>query len=134
MSADVALAPDAVTSLPGAAAAAVAWRLAGQLHVTVIAKATFSFVIDAPMRRSKPQEILRAEVHHANNPGRSIRLSGSYGCRVRTDLPEIVSLAARGLIDVSKAISRRYPLDQCGEAYQALGRGEILGRAVLTIP
>lgn len=64
---------------------------------------------------------------------RSIRLTGSYGCRVRTDMPEIVSLAARGLIDVSKAISRRYRLDQCAEAYQALGRGEILGRAILTV-
>lgn len=65
---------------------------------------------------------------------RSIRLTGSYGCRVRTDMPEIVSLAARGLIDVSKAISRRYPLEECGRAYEALSRGEILGRAILTLP
>jgi S-(hydroxymethyl)glutathione dehydrogenase/alcohol dehydrogenase len=64
---------------------------------------------------------------------RSIRLTGSYGCRVRTDMPEIVSLAARGLIDVSRAISRRYRFDQCAEAYQALGRGEILGRAIVTV-
>jgi succinate semialdehyde reductase (NADPH) len=64
---------------------------------------------------------------------RSIRLTGSYGCRVRTDMPEIVSLAARGLIDVGKAISRRYPLEECGGAYDALSRGEILGRAILTI-
>ncbi|HLY09609.1 MAG TPA: zinc-binding dehydrogenase [Planctomycetota bacterium] len=64
---------------------------------------------------------------------RSIRLTGSYGCRVRTDMPEIVSLAARGLIDVSKSISRRYRLEQCGAAYEALGRGEILGRAILTL-
>ena len=64
---------------------------------------------------------------------RSIRLIGSYGCRVRTDMPEIVSLAARGLIDVSKSISRRYRFDRCAEAYEALGRGEILGRAVLTV-
>ncbi len=64
---------------------------------------------------------------------RSIRLTGSYGCRVRTDMPEIVSLAGRGLLDVSKSISRRYRFDQCAEAYQALGRGEILGRAILTL-
>jgi len=64
---------------------------------------------------------------------RSIRLTGSYGCRVRTDMPEIVSLAARGLIDVSKSISRRYRLDQCVEAYQALNRGEIMGRAIITM-
>jgi len=64
---------------------------------------------------------------------RSIRLTGSYGCRVRTDLPEIVSLAARGLIDVTKSISRRYRLEQCASAYEALSRGEILGRAILTL-
>jgi len=63
---------------------------------------------------------------------RSIRLTGSYGCRVRTDMPEIVRLAARGLIDVSKSISRRYRLEECGEAYQALNRGEIMGRAIVT--
>jgi S-(hydroxymethyl)glutathione dehydrogenase/alcohol dehydrogenase len=65
---------------------------------------------------------------------RSIRLTGSYGCRVRTDLPEIVALAGRGLIDVSRAISRRFAFADCAEAYRALDRGEILGRAILTIP
>ncbi len=64
---------------------------------------------------------------------RSIRLTGSYGCRVRTDMPEIVSLASRGLIDVSKSISRRYRFEECAEAYQALNRGEIMGRAIVTI-
>jgi succinate semialdehyde reductase (NADPH) len=64
---------------------------------------------------------------------RSIRLTGSYGCRVRTDMPEIVGLAARGLIDVSKPISRRYRLEECPEAYQALNRGEIMGRAIVTL-
>jgi len=63
---------------------------------------------------------------------RSIRLTGSYGCRVRTDMPEIVSLASRGLIDVSKSISRRYRFEECAEAYQALNRGEIMGRAIVT--
>lgn len=65
---------------------------------------------------------------------RSIRLTGSYGCRVRTDMPEIVSLAERGLIDVSRSISRRYRLEECAEAYQALNRGEIMGRAIVTVP
>jgi succinate semialdehyde reductase (NADPH) len=64
---------------------------------------------------------------------RSIRLTGSYGCRVRTDMPEIVGLAARGLIDVKKPISRRYRLEECQEAYQALNRGEIMGRAIVTL-
>jgi succinate semialdehyde reductase (NADPH) len=64
---------------------------------------------------------------------RSIRLTGSYGCRVRTDMPEIVSLAGRGLIDVSKPISRRYRFEQIAEAYDALNRGEIMGRAIVTM-
>jgi S-(hydroxymethyl)glutathione dehydrogenase/alcohol dehydrogenase len=64
---------------------------------------------------------------------RSIRLAGSYGCRVRTDMPEIVALAARGLIDLAKPISRRYGLQECAQAYQALGRGEIVGRAIVVL-
>ncbi|WP_437677029.1 DUF2169 family type VI secretion system accessory protein [Sorangium sp. So ce131] len=69
------LAADAATALPGAAAAAVAWRAQGALHVTVIAKATFAFAPDAVMPRIEPQEILRAEVHHGDHPGRSVRFT-----------------------------------------------------------
>jgi uncharacterized protein YjbI with pentapeptide repeats len=70
-----ALAPDAVQALPGVAGAAVAWRFQGRIRVTVIAKATFDFASDEPMRRRTPQEIVHAEVHYGNNPGRSLRLS-----------------------------------------------------------
>ncbi|MDC0740836.1 DUF2169 family type VI secretion system accessory protein [Polyangium mundeleinium] len=65
----------AVIALPASAAAAIAWRTAGQLHLTVIAKATFAFVPDADMQRADPQPILRAEVHHGNNPSRSVRFT-----------------------------------------------------------
>lgn len=65
----------AVTPLPGSAAAVMAWRARGQLHLTVIVKATFAFVPGAAMTRVKPQEILRAEVHHGKNPGRSARFT-----------------------------------------------------------
>ncbi len=64
---------------------------------------------------------------------RSIRLTGSYGARVRTDLPELVSLAARGLIELSRPISRRYRLEECAVAYGALDRGEVLGRAIVVM-
>ncbi|WP_437324092.1 DUF2169 domain-containing protein [Sorangium sp. So ce381] len=66
----------AVTPLKGAAAAAIAWRTQGRHYVTVIAKASFAFAIDAVMWRTDPQEILPAEVHHGKNPARSIRWSG----------------------------------------------------------
>src|ERR1700722_9739826 len=71
-----AFAPDAALALPLAAAALVAWRSGGQLHATVIAKATFAFAPDTDMPRVEPQAILSAEVHHGNNPARSGRFTG----------------------------------------------------------
>jgi uncharacterized protein YjbI with pentapeptide repeats len=62
-----------VTPLPGSDAAAMAWRYRGRLYVTVIAKATFALLHDAPMRLVEPQPIHRAEVHHGKHPGRSVR-------------------------------------------------------------
>lgn len=64
---------------------------------------------------------------------RGIQLCGSYGCRVRTDLPEVLQLAAHGQIDISRPITRRYRLEQVDEAYQALNRGEIVGRAIVVM-
>ncbi len=64
---------------------------------------------------------------------RGIRLSGSYGCRVRTDLPDVLRLASTGQINVTKPITRRYALEQADEAYQALNRGEIVGRAIVVM-
>jgi S-(hydroxymethyl)glutathione dehydrogenase/alcohol dehydrogenase len=64
---------------------------------------------------------------------RGIQLMGSYGSRVRTDLPEVLALAARGQVSVSQPITRRYRLDQADEAYAALNRGEIVGRAIVTM-
>jgi S-(hydroxymethyl)glutathione dehydrogenase/alcohol dehydrogenase len=62
---------------------------------------------------------------------RGITLCGSYGCRVRTDLPELIRMTEAGQIKVTEPISRRYALDQVDEAYQALNRGEIVGRAII---
>jgi S-(hydroxymethyl)glutathione dehydrogenase/alcohol dehydrogenase len=64
---------------------------------------------------------------------RSIQLMGSYGSRVRTDLPELLGLAARGQVSASQPITRRYRLEQVDEAYAALNRGEIIGRAIVTM-
>ena len=64
---------------------------------------------------------------------RGIQLMGSYGSRVRTDLPELLALAARVQVSVSEPITRRYHLEQADEAYAALNRGEIIGRAIVTI-
>ena len=64
---------------------------------------------------------------------RGIQLMGSYGSRVRTDLPEVLTLAARGQVSVSQPITRRYPLERADEAYATLNRGEIVGRAIITM-
>jgi S-(hydroxymethyl)glutathione dehydrogenase/alcohol dehydrogenase len=64
---------------------------------------------------------------------RGIRLQGSYGARVRRDMPEIIRLATGGAISVTRPITRRYRLDQADEAYRALDRGEVTGRAIVVM-
>jgi S-(hydroxymethyl)glutathione dehydrogenase/alcohol dehydrogenase len=64
---------------------------------------------------------------------RGVSIIGSYGARTRADLPAVIELARRGAVDVTRAVTRRYTLDQAAEAYDALNRGEIVGRAIVTI-
>jgi len=58
---------------------------------------------------------------------------GSFGARTRTDLPEVVRIAAEGHVDATGLVTRRYALTEVDEAYQALARGEITGRAVVVM-
>jgi S-(hydroxymethyl)glutathione dehydrogenase/alcohol dehydrogenase len=64
---------------------------------------------------------------------RGIQIMGSYGSRVRTDMPDVLALAARGQVSASQPITRRYRLDDADAAYSALNRGEIVGRAIVTM-
>jgi S-(hydroxymethyl)glutathione dehydrogenase/alcohol dehydrogenase len=64
---------------------------------------------------------------------RGIQIVGSFGCRVRTDMPDLLALAAAGKIDVRASITRRYPLARVNEAFEALERGEIVGRAIVVM-
>ena len=64
---------------------------------------------------------------------RGISVVGSLGCRVRTDMPDLIRLAAEGKLDVKASISRRYRLDQINDAYGAMERGEIVGRAIVVM-
>ena len=64
---------------------------------------------------------------------RGITVAGSYGARVRGDMPEILRLVAAGKIDVSTPISRRVSLDQINEAYDDLSKGKITGRAIVVM-
>jgi len=64
-----------VTSLGGAACGTALWRMAERLHVTVIVKGSFELVPDSAMNLAPADEIVTAEVHHHNNPTRSVRLT-----------------------------------------------------------
>jgi Zn-dependent alcohol dehydrogenase len=62
---------------------------------------------------------------------RGYTIIGSFGARTRSDLPEVVRLAAEGHFNSADLVTRRYSLDSADDAYQALARGEITGRAVV---
>jgi S-(hydroxymethyl)glutathione dehydrogenase/alcohol dehydrogenase len=48
-------------------------------------------------------------------------------------MPDVLALAARGQVSASQPITRRYALEQADTAYSALNRGEIVGRAIVTM-
>ena len=62
---------------------------------------------------------------------RSQSILGSYGARTRQDLPAVVDLAARGIINYRDLVTRRCPLEEAAEGYQALRDRQIQGRAVV---
>jgi succinate semialdehyde reductase (NADPH) len=62
---------------------------------------------------------------------RGLRIIGSFGARTRVDMPEVIRLASRGAFRPEKMVTRRFRLAECDEAYQALARGEIVGRAIV---
>lgn len=72
-----------------------------------------------------------AEVEINRTVRRSQSILGSYGARTRQDLPAVVDLAARGVINYRDVVSRRIPLEEAGAGYEALRNREITGRAVV---
>jgi S-(hydroxymethyl)glutathione dehydrogenase/alcohol dehydrogenase len=78
----------------------------------------------APGKTSAPVEITRLV-------RRGLRIIGSYGARTRADMPEIIRLAARGTFRPETIVTKRFPLEEADAAYQALARGEIVGRAIV---
>jgi S-(hydroxymethyl)glutathione dehydrogenase/alcohol dehydrogenase len=63
---------------------------------------------------------------------RGLRIIGSFGARTRADMPEVIRLAARGAFHPERTVTRRFSLADADHAYQALARGEIAGRAIIT--
>jgi succinate semialdehyde reductase (NADPH) len=62
---------------------------------------------------------------------RELRIAGSYGARTRTDMPEIIRLATKGIFRLETMVTQRFPLAEADTAYKALARGEIVGRAIV---
>lgn len=69
----------------------------------------------------------------ARLPRRKLRILGSYGGRPRTDVPALLRLVERGVLRPQAMVSRRFALDDADAAYQALARGEIVGRALVDV-
>jgi succinate semialdehyde reductase (NADPH) len=65
---------------------------------------------------------------------RGLRIQGSYGARPRSDMPRLLALIERGVVEPQQAVTRKFTLDEAPEAYQALDRREIVGRAIVTMP
>jgi S-(hydroxymethyl)glutathione dehydrogenase/alcohol dehydrogenase len=78
----------------------------------------------APGTTTAPLEITRLV-------RRSQRVIGSYGARTRSDMPRVLDLAAHGVFRPEDVVTRHYALEQVDEAYTALTRGEIAGRAII---
>jgi S-(hydroxymethyl)glutathione dehydrogenase/alcohol dehydrogenase len=78
----------------------------------------------APGTTTAPLEITRLV-------RRSQRVIGAYGARTRSDMPRVLDLAARGILRPEAVVTRRYALEQVDDAYAALARGEIAGRAII---
>ncbi|MBA8825379.1 Zn-dependent alcohol dehydrogenase [Saccharopolyspora lacisalsi] len=64
---------------------------------------------------------------------KKLQIKGSYGAKPRRDMPVLLDLVARGRLRPQDTVSRRYPLEEVGEAYAALDRGEVRGRAMIDI-
>jgi succinate semialdehyde reductase (NADPH) len=64
---------------------------------------------------------------------KGVHIIGSYGGKPRIDMPEIIALASKGIIDVENVISEQFKLEQINEAFEKLEKGGIKGRAVIKL-
>jgi S-(hydroxymethyl)glutathione dehydrogenase/alcohol dehydrogenase len=81
----------------------------------------------APVQDRAPVDITRIV-------RRGLRIQGSYGARPRSDMPRLLALIERGVVRPHDSVTRRVSLQEAPEAYAALARGEIVGRAIVTMP
>jgi succinate semialdehyde reductase (NADPH) len=64
---------------------------------------------------------------------REVKLMGSYGARPTVDMPALIGLVSKGTVKIQEEITKRYGLDGANEAFEAMKRGEIVGRAIIEL-
>ena len=66
-------------------------------------------------------------------PRRKLQIRVPSDASPRRDMPILLDLVARGKLRPQDAVSKHYAFDEVQQAYDALDRGEIQGRAVIDI-
>ena len=79
-----------------------------------------------------PAEV-RAPIDITRLVRRGLQIVGSYGARPRADMPSLLALVDRGVLDPVRSVSRSFPLEQAQLAYEELDRRAIVGRALVTM-
>jgi succinate semialdehyde reductase (NADPH) len=136
-------ATDVVNSSSGDAAARVI-ELSGGRGVDVAFEAlgrkdTFSLAVDVLDDGGRAVVVgiapagSRGEIDLARLVRRKLSILGSYGARAQSDMPQLINLVRQGVVRPKDVITRRYSLDEAPAAYDALARGEIVGRAVIEV-
>ena len=64
---------------------------------------------------------------------RGVKIIGSYGGKPRIDMPEVIALASKGIINIDDAVSTTYKLEEINSAFEKLEQGGIIGRAIIKI-
>ncbi|KAH7427071.1 hypothetical protein KP509_10G029000 [Ceratopteris richardii] len=72
-----------------------------------------------------------AEIDLVRLVRRQVKIIGSYGARARQDLPTILGLAEMGAFDIKSTVSEKHTLEEANSIYEALHRGQVLGRAIV---
>ena len=85
-------------------------------------------------RSASPRPDHGAGRDHAAGPPRAAHRSARTAPASRADMPEILALAGRGDLAPRRCVTRRFALDEAAAAYEALDRGEIVGRAIVVMP
>ncbi|MDR0594623.1 MAG: alcohol dehydrogenase catalytic domain-containing protein [Bifidobacteriaceae bacterium] len=133
-------ATDAVNSLAADAAAVVRELTGGGVDAAVEAVGRGETIVQAvamvreggrvaPVGLAGPGATADIPITHLVR--RKVQVLGSFGARPRVDMPAVLGLAASGAIDYRSAVTRRYRHQDAWQAYADLGRGEVIGRAII---